>query len=755
MKKIFTYLQQVWTASIRRQFMLGIILVHAVLMSIFVYDLVSRQQDFLKIQGVAQVTSLATTLAANSVSWMLANDVVGLEEVMEVQSGFPDLHFAMVLSPEGRVIGHTEIDKVGLYVSDAVSAKLLKAKHEQIILVNNKFFIDIASPIISDGSFIGWARVNTSQKESVKNIQVITRDGVLYTLLAIVIGSLFAFFMARGITRGLQHIVDVAEGIKSGDMSSRASLSRHDEVGKLGEDFNIMLDTINKSKRDFDAVMDNSPAVIYAKDINGRYIFVNTKWATLFKIKKHEIVGKTDHEFFDKEFADKFRENDLGVLKAGQALKYEETAPQDDGIHTYLTVKFPLFDENRNIYAICGISTDITDQKQIEKEKVILENQLYHSQKMQSIGQLTGGVAHDFNNLLAVILGYAELSQTMFGKDNESLAKYLNEIETAGNRGRELIQQMMIYSRKDQTQKDLELINLNEVLEETQNMLKATFSSGIKITTFIEKDIPSVTANSSLLSQVLLNLCINAKDGMNNEGELSISINHEYFKDRVCHSCYGLYTGDYVVINVEDNGSGIAEDKLNRIFEPFYTSKNVGEGTGMGLSVVHGIVHKLGGHIVVNSTVGKGTHFKILLPVSDKINEEKNEQVLISLEYDFSGLNIMIVDDEPAVASLLEISLKELKANTVVFTDSKQALAYFERDPKNIDFVITDQTMPDVTGIELSKTCLALNPDIKIILCTGFSVDVTEESALQLGIKHFVNKPVKMSNIHNIINELK
>lgn len=756
MKIAFKFLEKIWTASIRRQLMLGIILVHAVLMSIFVYDLVERQREFLHTQSVAQANSLATTLAANSVSWVLANDVIGLEEILHAQINYPALRYAMVLSPEGRVLGHTQLDKVGLYINDATSGKLLTAKKEQTILVNNNLSIDIAAPIISNDVFIGWARVNLTQKDIAKNLQIITRNGLLYTMLAIFVGALFAFFMARGITRGLQHIVDVAEGIKEGNLSLRANISRHDEIGKLGEDFNIMLDTINKSKRDLQAIMDNSPTVIYVKDVNGRFTFINKQFETLFHFKREDIIGKSLHDVFPKDIADEMQRNDKDILETGLALESEELAPQDDGIHTYSSIKFPLYDDNENIYAVCGISTDITERIKMENEKSTLESQLFHTQKMQAIGQLTGGVAHDFNNLLAVILGYAELSQEMFAKENETLNNYLNEIYTAGTRGRELIQQMMIYSRKDQRQEDIAPMKIDVVIDETARMLKATFPASINIKTEIEKNIPYVKANSSLISQVLMNLCINAKDGMDKEGELLITLKVEHFKDRVCHSCLELYSGDYVVINIEDNGQGIAENILDRIFEPFYTSKKLGEGTGMGLSVVHGIVHKLGGHIVVNSTVGKGTHFKILLPVSDEKIETKNiEGLNDNKKYDFSDLTIMIVDDEPAIAGLLEASLKQCKAKVEVFTSSQQALAYFKSNANKIDLVITDQTMPDLTGIVLSQKLLALRSDIAIILCTGHSTEVTEESALQLGIKSFIYKPVKMEKLYSVINELK
>lgn len=753
MKKIFTFLGKIWTASIRRQLMLGIMLVHAVLMSIFVYDLVERQREFLHVQSVKQAKSLVKTLAVNSTSWVIANDVIGMEETIGSLVDYPSLRYAMILSPEGRVLGHTDSSKVGQYVTDSYSQQLIITEQQHVLIQNEA--IDIASPILSNGVFIGWARINLSQKDIATGLEIIIRDGLIYTLLAIVIGALFAFYMAKGITRGLQQIVSVAEGVKGGNQSLRANISRHDEIGTLGEDFNIMLDTIHKNKTDFEAVMNNSPSLIYAKDKEGRYLFINQQWADLFDVEKKGIVGKKDHEIFDKAFADGFIVNDAQVFESGEAINLEEVAPHDDGVHTYTSIKFPLRDDNGAVYAVCGISTDITESLKIQEEKSALENQLQHTQKMQAIGQLTGGVAHDFNNLLAVILGYSELSKELYGKDNEQLNNYLSEIETAGIRGRDLIKQMMLYSRKDQTPDDLEPLQSEAIIEETASMLKATFPAGISINVSIEKNLPNVIANSNLLSQVLMNLCVNSKDGMGQEGALVISARVEEFKNKICHSCHELYSGQYIVINITDNGEGIEEEKLKRIFEPFFTTKQVGKGTGMGLSVVHGAVHKLHGHVLVESSVGKGTSFKVLLPESNKeanvVMAEEPEQV----KYDFSGLNIMIVDDEPSVVALLEASLKTCKANLKVFNDSELALAYFEENPNKIDFVITDQTMPNLTGIVLSEKFLTLRPDIKIILCTGYSDEVTEKSATELGIKSFMNKPVKTANLYNIINQLR
>lgn len=756
MKTIFNFLKQIWTSSIRRQLMLGIILVHAVLMSIFVYDLVERQREFLHTQSVNQAKSLAKTLAVNSASWVLANDVVGLEEILSAQNNYPGLRYAMVLSPDGKVLGHTEIEKVGLFINDDISGKLLTGKKERQTLLNNKFSVDIASPIFSNGMFIGWARVNLTQQENAKSLQIITRDGVLYTALAIFIGAFFAFFMAKGITSGLKHIVDIAEGIKFGDQTLRVTVSRHDELGKLGEDFNLMLDTIDKNKRDLQAILDHSPAIIYTKDLEGRFTFINREFLKLYSLNSTDVIGKTLHDLFSKDIADEIRRNDLDVIESGQALESEEVAPHPDGVlHTYVSNKFPLRDEENRIYAICGISTDITDNINIKNEKSFLEKQLLHTQKIQAIGQLTGGIAHDFNNILAVILGYSELIKDKFTEKSETLGNYIDQVLLAGTRGQNLVEQMMIYSRKDQSNNETAPMNIELTVIDTTNMLKATIPTSINIETAFEDNIPYVKSNAGLISQILLNLCMNAKDSMGGAGNLLITLGVEKFTNNICTSCREVCKDEYVVIGIKDDGKGISNDILERIFEPFYTSKKIGEGTGMGLSVVHGIVHKLGGHIVVESEPGEGAIFKILLPISNKQTGNKNTKKLINAQYDFSDLKIMIVDDEPAVATLLEESLKQVNANTVVFTNSVEALAHFSEQPDDYDFVITDQSMPSLTGVALSKKMLALDPEVKIILCTGFSTEVTEESALQLGIKSFLNKPIEIEKFYNIINELK
>ena len=402
-------LRKFWVTSIRRQLMLGIILVHAILMSIFVFDLVNRQHEFLHEQSIGQAHSLAATLAANSISWVLANDIIGLEEVLQSQVHYPDLQYAMVLNPDGRVLGHTDNNKTGLYISDKASQVLLNSKKQQQVVVMTHKLIDVASPIYSNNEFIGWARVSLGHEKIESGLKIITRDGILYTILAIIIGALFAFFLSKSITKGLNHLVGVAENIKQGNLNVRSKLTREDEIGRLSDDFNLMLDTINEGRRNRQAIMDNTPAVVYAKDLDGRYILVNRMFTQLFGIEKEDLIGKTDFEIFPKKIAENFSNNDKAVLNSELGLELEEIAPHADGPHTYVSVKFPLKDDNNETYAVCGISTDITQRKKEEEDlrSSAQHLQLYRDQSpIATIEWNTNFEIIDWNPAAEKLFGY-------------------------------------------------------------------------------------------------------------------------------------------------------------------------------------------------------------------------------------------------------------------------------------------------------------------------------------------------------------
>jgi len=691
--------------------MLGIILVHAVLMTIFVYDLVKRQSDFLHAQSIAQVTSLTKTLAVNSSSWVVANDVIGLEEVLQAQTSYPDLKYAMVLSLDGRVLGHTDVNKAGLYVSDDVSRKLLKSAHQQHILVDTINLVDIAAPIFINDKVIGWARVGLGQDKIVSGLQVITRDGLLYTLIAIVVGALFAFFMAKGITQGLQQIVDVAEGVKRGDLQLRSELSRKDELGHLAEDINIMLDTIAESKRDMQVILDHSPALIYAKDIDGKYVFVNQKFTQVFAKPGGDIIGQTDAEIFSKEFSDKLISNDKEVLVSGNEIESEEIVPLADGLHTYATVKFPLINEKGIIYAVCGISTDITLRKKEEKN-------LRHIQKMDALGKLTGGIAHDYNNMLGIVLGYTELLIGMCD-DNSDAERHLKSIQHAGERGAKLTKKLLSFSKDTDSEKDI--VYLNDFLKEESQMLEKVLTARVQLVLAIDDNLWPVWIERSDLEDAVINMCINAMHAMNGEGKLTIESNNITL-DQDSAKLLELPPGDYVVTSFVDTGCGMDEDTMEKIFDPFFSTKGE-QGTGLGLSQIYGLIESSGGAIKVHSEVGKGTEFVLYLPrYSKEIVKSKAKHKSPTNPTNLTGTEtILIVDDEPIMLKLVT-KILQMQGYTVINAESaQQALELFETTP--IDLLLSDVFLSGADGYELAEIVKQQYPAVKVQLASGLAAE--------------------------------
>jgi len=393
------------------------------------------------------------------------------------------------------------------------------------------------------------------------------------------------------------------------------------------------------------------------------------------------------------------------------------------------------------------IIKDTSDKKHSEHVRDQLQQQLQQASKMEAIGQLTGGFAHDFNNILTGILGYADLAQVMCVEDEESkLAVYLQNITQAGERARDLINQMMTFSRHEVgTPILLEPIVM---VKEVEALLRASLPATINISTKASLDTAPVYMDPVKFHRMLINLCINARDAMQNRGEIHIAVNEVTAQDIACTSCGQALTGSWVEVTVSDSGSGIKPELLAQVFDPFFTTKGVNKGTGMGLSVVHGLMHESQGHVVIDTRLGQGTTFRLLFPVGKEsigdtptIDSKKH-----SMASNKSG-NIMVVDDEPHITSILYEYLSHQGYEVDVYSSGNQAMLGFKERPMHYDLVITDQTMPDTTGIDLAKQLYSISPELPIILCTGFIESLEEQNLKNIGIRSLLKKPISMSDL--------
>ncbi len=374
--------------------------------------------------------------------------------------------------------------------------------------------------------------------------------------------------------------------------------------------------------------------------------------------------------------------------------------------------------------------------------------QLLQQEKMASIGTLAGGIAHEFNNLLAAILGYASLVKDDIPKENEARSD-LEKILKAGRRAKDLVKQILTFSRFNV--EELSPIKLTPVIDEALKLLKSTTPSSIEVRQEICNDCKNILANSTMIHQVLINLYTNAVQAMDGKGVIDISMSEIHHDESDNDGIYTFQPGNYIKLSVSDSGPGIDKQIKDRIFDPFFTTKEVGQGTGMGLSVVHGIVDKINGSIMVDSEQGTGTTFKIFFPVT---SEESTYTENILGPVLTGDETILYVDDEMMLAHMGKQMLERLGYSVTARTSSVEALELFRTLPDKFDLVITDQAMPNITGDELAMSLLQIRPGIPVILNTGYSSTISEERARQIGIQAFVLKPIDKRDLACTIRQV-
>lgn len=406
---------------------------------------------------------------------------------------------------------------------------------------------------------------------------------------------------------------------------------------------------------------------------------------------------------------------------------------------------------------LVAIVQDISERKAAEQRYHEIQKQLFQSQKMEALGHLTGGIAHDFNNMLASILGYSELSQDLLNSGEaspEKIDSYLSQVITASKRARDLITQMLSFSRTKTDTQD-SVTDVKPVISEVITLLRSSLPTTIHLSFNIDPDLPRAHVQPVQLHQILMNLCINARDAMSGMGVIQVEASRKDSGDLICNGCHNSFNGEYVIIKVGDNGSGIAADSLEHIFEPFYTTKETGKGTGMGLSVVHGIVHGNNGHIRVDSVHGEGTSFMIYLPIDEGLDEVGLESASLYKPDRLSGLKAIVVDDDVSVGNFLKEMLELNEVDTLYFDDSQSALDHLRSHHDDYDILISDMTMPNLTGLQLSEALSEMGSELPVILCSGYSSEqIDEERTQSIGIRACLDKPVDTRELLSIIAEI-
>ena len=420
----------------------------------------------------------------------------------------------------------------------------------------------------------------------------------------------------------------------------------------------------------------------------------------------------------------------------------------DQAVRFIRAQTFPIRNALGEVVRMAGVAEDMTEERRVQETLVKTERQFRQASRMEAIGTLAGGIAHDFNNILTAILGYTELGLASVPKGSRT-QRNLQEVLTAGHRAKHLVLQILAFSR--QSVQGKKPTPIHTVIQEALKLLRASIPSTIEIRHSLMTEA-CVFADSTQLHQVVINLCTNAEYAMREKGGLlEITLEDSEVTEEKVRSVSGLQVGPHIRLTVQDNGTGMSPDVLERMFDPFFTTKPIGEGSGMGLAVVHGIVANHGGALMVDSIVGKGTKIEVYLPtIPTAVWDGSGDQDSIPLGKE----TILFVDDEETIVRLGKELLSPLGYTVEVHTSSPEALNAFRQNPQRYDLVITDQTMPGLTGEALSRELLRIRPELPIILCTGFSHIMTAEKAKALGIQAYLMKPLAIRDLAPIVRHV-
>jgi PAS domain S-box-containing protein len=521
----------------------------------------------------------------------------------------------------------------------------------------------------------------------------------------------------------------------------------HDAQGRISGNMAVLVDVtehkrveirLNEQLHFLQQLLDSIPIPVYYKDPQGLYLGCNAAFEAFTGLARKDIVGHAVHEVVPKERADKHREADLALLGHPGVQTYEVNGIYKDGKqHDVIFYKATFVDANDCVAGTVGALMDITSLRKAEEERELLQAKLHQTQKMEAVGQLAGGVAHDFNNMLGVIIGHAELALAKAELD-DPLRKSLQAILAAGLRSSEITRQLLAFARKQTIAP--KVLDLNKTVAEMLKLLRRLIGEDIELAWRPEAKLWPVEMDPSQIDQILANLCVNARDAIDGVGRITIETQKAVFDSTYCAEHKGFSPGEFVMLAVSDNGSGMDKPTMGKIFEPFFTTKGVGQGTGLGLATVYGIVKQNAGFINVYSEPGHGSAFKIYLPRHADMAVQEPEPG--PAPKTLSGHEtILLVEDEIEHLKMVQLMLETYGYQVVAASSPGEALLAAKKHTGRIHLLLTDLIMPEMNGRDLAKEMAALYPDMMCLFMSGYTNNViAHHTILDRGI-HFIQKP--------------
>ena len=518
-------------------------------------------------------------------------------------------------------------------------------------------------------------------------------------------------------------------------------LSTSMELWSIRSERDSLRNELSRESELLQALMEHIPDYIYFKDSHSRFTRINKAHAALLGLTDPSLaVGMSDFDFFPEDRSRRFYETEQELIRTGSSvIDTEEVVKNREGHDIRVsTTKVPLRDRDGTVAGIVGISRDITQRKLAEAEKVRLEEELTQAQKLESLGQLAGGVAHDFNNMLGAIMGNANMMVRKLGDNEGALKRYAQTIIEASRRASDLTAKLLAFARKGKY--SMTTIDIHAVVQDVIKLLKHTLDKRIQLVQHLEADPPGVRGDRGQLQNVILNLALNARDAMPDGGTLTLSTRLQRIESEGRGKSLHLEVpGSFLELSVTDTGTGMDQQTMAHIFEPFFTTKEKGHGTGLGLASVYGTVKSHEGAIEVKSEPGAGTTFTVLLP---SVAELPPEAPRIEARQPQRGTgSVLVVDDEKFIRDIASEMLGELGYNVVTCNDGVEAVEYYRTHPHCVDLAIIDMIMPRMRGAECVEELRKINPKLKVIIATGYSLASDTQRTIAQGIAGFIQKP--------------
>jgi PAS domain S-box-containing protein len=498
-------------------------------------------------------------------------------------------------------------------------------------------------------------------------------------------------------------------------------------------------------------IINNMGDWVWEINNENQYTYVSESVSKILGYSPDELLGKTPFDLMPEEEREKFRSIFFKLCDQSKPIVDLENwnLAKNGNLICLLTNGVPIINDYGELIGYRGVDKDITGIKKAEKEKKQLEDRFQQAQKMESIGTLAGGIAHDFNNILFPIIGHVEmlLEDTL---EDSSMHESLHQVYTGALRARDLVQQILAFSRREDT--ELKLMKMQPIIKEALKLVRSTIPTTISINQSLQPNCGAIKADPTQIHQIIMNLATNAYHAMEETGgELKVTL------EEVEIGHYDLMSPDmtpglYARLTVADTGKGMNKEVMNKIFDPFFTTKEKGKGTGMGLSVVHGIVKRMDGEIQVHSEPDKGAAFHIFLPIVK--SDYKKQELPTNLPVLRGTERVLLVDDEDSIIKMEKQILERLGYHVSARMSSVEALEAFGAGPEKYDIVITDMSMPSMRGDKLAAELIKIRPDIPILLCTGLSESITEEKIKSIGIKGLLMKPIVIKDLAKKIREV-